>query len=656
MRVVILAVSATLLLAAPAAAAPQWLQPVTVGGPSGVNVEGEVAVAPDGTTLMAWNENIGGKYRARARVRPAGGAFGSIHELTPADGREAGRPRVGVDQQGNFTVVWDELQPPTFTVNAIRAARLPAGAGAFENVETVSSGNNATSPRIGVGGNGTAVIAFLQDGVVKGAIRNGAGGEFSDPTPLSAANSSSWDVAVDDGGRAVAVWSRMTAADTFVVERAERPPGVGFLPPVPVSSTTGFHKSTQPSLAMAPDSRALVLWTFQDGAGPFEVQFSERKPNGTWTTAERASKPSEQASVPSVAIAANGRAVASWIAELGSANVVQVAVREPDGAFTGHRNFASTTVSVPKVAGNRTGDTTIAWNGSMGEGVFAVRRPANADFGSVDTVALGTQGSAMPAISLFLESLALDDQGNATALWQKSTNPGGTFQYSIESASYDAAAPSRDAVSVPPAGALGSPIGMAATASDRLSTPSITWNFGDGTTGSGPAVSHAYGAAGAYSVTVSASDGAGNTTSTSRSVVIVAPGGGGPPATPRIVSPVRPIWGVAGKRIYLLRMRVEQVPRGGKVELRCKGKKCPYKRKSSKKRRKGVVTLFKEIKARKAVGKKQRTFRAGQTLQLRVTAPGHIGKVVKYRLRKGRIPSGQTLCLPVGGNKPRKTC
>ena len=232
----------------------------------------------------------------------------------------------------------------------------------------------------------------------------------------------------------------------------------------------------------------------------------------------------------------------------------------------------------------------------------------------------------------------------------------GVFNAKLQAVSYDAAAPSLDAVSVPPAGAPGSPIGMAATASDRLSTPAITWNFGDGTTGSGPAVSHAYGAAGAYSVTVSATDGAGNTTSTSRSVVIVAPGGGGPPATPQIFSPVRVLWGVDKKRIYLLRMKALDVPRGGKVELRCKGKRCPYKRTSSKKRRKGDITLFKEIKPRKVVGKKKRSFRAGQTLQLRITAPGHIGKVLKYRLRKGRIPSGQPLCLPVGGNKPRKSC
>ena len=41
------------------------------------------------------------------------------------------------------------------------------------------------------------------------------------------------------------------------------------------------------------------------------------------------------------------------------------------------------------------------------------------------------------------------------------------------------------------------------------------------------------------------------------------------------------------------------------------------------------------------IGKKKRTFHAGQTLQVRITKKGYIGKVVRYKLQKGKIPSGQ---------------
>jgi hypothetical protein len=649
--VLLIAAAASLALAAPAQAVPQWLAPVDVAGPSGVNVSGDLAVAPDGTTLAVATEFVGGFARVRARLRRPGEGFGPFLELSPAD-KQAGGPSVAVDQQGNFTVAFNVNDP----LSQVRAARLPAGAGAFEPVETVSFGSDAGAPVVAVGGNGTAVIAYGQGNVIMAAIRQGPSGEFGVATMLSDPNPdfNFFDVAVDDSGNAIAVWSRNNGAGADVVEASERPAGLGFPPPgmaLPVSSTTAGDHSTQPALAMAPDGRVVVLWRFQQGMGSFDVRYVERQPNGVWGSQQLASKPGEAAHSPDVAIAANGTAVGSWFANVGGNDLLQAGVRPPGGAFGGYRNFAATTVGVPDVEGNRAGEAQVAWSGFMAEGVFSVRRPPGGDFGSVDTVALGTQGSAMPSIALNRQALGLDDQGNATLLYQKATNPGGVFQYSLHAASYDAAPPRLDAVSVPGSGTPRAAIGMAAAASDRLSVPAITWSFGDGTSASGPAVSHAYGAPGAYSVTVTATDSAGNSTSASRSVLIVAAGG-----PPRITSKVLVLWGLDGRRIYLLRMKITKVPKGGKAQLRCKGKKCPFKRITSKKRRKRAITLFKEIKPAKVVGKKKRSFRAGQRLELRITAPGYIGKVVRYKLKKGKIPSGRILCLPEGAKKPRRNC
>jgi hypothetical protein len=132
-----------------------------------------------------------------------------------------------------------------------------------------------------------------------------------------------------------------------------------------------------------------------------------------------------------------------------------------------------------------------------------------------------------------------------------------------------------------------------------------------------------------------------------------------PPPPKRITSSVGVTWGVSGKRIFLLRLKATRVPKGGKLELRCdrrKSEKCPFKRKSSKRRRGSAITLFKSVKASKAARKKQRRFRAGQRLDVRITASGYIGKVVRYELKKGKIPNGKQLCLRPGGKKPRKSC
>ena len=126
------------------------------------------------------------------------------------------------------------------------------------------------------------------------------------------------------------------------------------------------------------------------------------------------------------------------------------------------------------------------------------------------------------------------------------------------------------------------------------------------------------------------------------------------PQTPRIDSNVSATWGVSGRKIYLLRLKATRVPARAKLQLRCSGKRCPFKRKSSKRVRKNAITLYKEIETAQVVGKRRRTFRAGQKLQVRITAPGFIGKVVKYKLRKGRIPVGRKLCLPLGASKPAR--
>ena len=63
--------------------------------------------------------------------------------------------------------------------------------------------------------------------------------------------------------------------------------------------------------------------------------------------------------------------------------------------------------------------------------------------------------------------------------------------------------------------------------------------------------------------------------------------------TPRIDSKVSITWGVSGRKIYLLRLKATKVPAGATLQLRCKGRKCPFKVKSSKRVRRNAITLYK---------------------------------------------------------------
>jgi PKD domain len=656
MRALLLAVAATLLLASPAAAAPTWLQPQSFETGLAAQPAGDVAVTPNGTAVAIWVARVGGADLARARVRPPGQGFGPTTTLTPQDGRNAAHPTVAVDAQGNATLTWDEQQGPVGVV-AVRVARLPAGSQTFEPAQTVSNPAVTSSrPAIGVGAGGTAVIAYSETGAVtekvRAVLRNGAAGDFGAPADISTdypPGNAEPQVGVDDDGDAVVAWER-TVSGFRVIEANARPSGGIFGPVGGVQTlSNSVLNADHPALAIAPDGTTVVLW--QQLAPENDVRYNERTPANAWLMEPKiASQPGVSASNPAVGMDGAGNAVAAWNASTATASFVQAGLRPVGGAFGGaFRDLTSTSAFAIDVAVNRPGDAIVTFNGSMAELIGSVLRPRGGNFSGV----LPAENQATNSTALFNQAVGIDDEGNATGLWIRNVNPGNTWE--VATGALDAAPPTLTA-SVPPGGTQGQAIGMAAAAIDRLSPVGIHWAFGDGGTAVGGAVSHAFGSAGAFTVSVTATDGVGNATTATRPVLVAA---APPPAKKRITSPVSVTWGVSGKRIFLLKLRILRAPKGTKAELRCsrrKSRKCPFNRVSSKKRRGGAITLFKEIKASKVVGKRKRSFRAGQRLELRITKKAFIGKVVRYDLKKGKIPSGKERCLPPGAKKPRKRC
>lgn len=125
----------------------------------------------------------------------------------------------------------------------------------------------------------------------------------------------------------------------------------------------------------------------------------------------------------------------------------------------------------------------------------------------------------------------------------------------------------------------------------------------------------------------------------------------GLPTVKRNPASVTAGWRVAGKRTTFTRMRIANVVAGTVVELRCTGAKCPFTAKRTTQARKGVIDGL-ALLGRRA----HKRLRASQTLEVRVTAPGHLGKVVRYRIRNGEQPKVSRLCLPAGASKPQPRC
>jgi hypothetical protein len=115
--------------------------------------------------------------------------------------------------------------------------------------------------------------------------------------------------------------------------------------------------------------------------------------------------------------------------------------------------------------------------------------------------------------------------------------------------------------------------------------------------------------------------------------------GGDAPA--RIVAGVKNRWIVVGARTRVRELRVRDAPDGVTVTVRCLGKRCAFRSKDATAGA-NLRRLF------------RKPLRPGMTIEVRITAPNSIGKVVRYRMRRGKLPADKTLCLPPGAAKPRR--
>jgi hypothetical protein len=92
------------------------------------------------------------------------------------------------------------------------------------------------------------------------------------------------------------------------------------------------------------------------------------------------------------------------------------------------------------------------------------------------------------------------------------------------------------------------------------------------------------------------------------------------------------------------RLEVRGASAGMTIRLSCKGRGCRFTKRTVKAARAGTATLTHLV--RKA------RLRKGAVLEVRVTAPGHVGRVTRFSMRRNRLPKRTELCLPPGAGTP----
>ena len=117
---------------------------------------------------------------------------------------------------------------------------------------------------------------------------------------------------------------------------------------------------------------------------------------------------------------------------------------------------------------------------------------------------------------------------------------------------------------------------------------------------------------------------------------------------PPLTANVSSNFDVKGTRVTATRLLITSGSANLTIEFRCSGKHCPIKRRTLTAAGGGRVNVLNAIK------RYRHRFRAGQMLEIRVTSPDKLGKVVRYPLKRGRTPVGQTLCLAPGATSPTR--
>ena len=267
--------------------------------------------------------------------------------------------------------------------------------------------------------------------------------------------------------------------------------------------------------AVAPDGRTTVVWTqlpIVGTTGTTEAA-TDSGPGTSFGDTQILSEQPQSAAEPAVGVDGSGRFTAAWdqaptATDLSSQILVNVL--PANGPPWIGRQLVATGAEVlhPHVAAAPDGSSILTFDGSDGTNQVhaVVRGPTQSAYGPDQLLA---EGDALGG-----SKIAMDAQGNGFATWNNNFPP------YVQLTGFDAAGPVLSDVSVPDGGA-GQSLAFSVSARDVWSgVSSVDWDFGDGSSGSGTAVTHTYAAPGAYPVVVRAVDGVGNATEVHRTVQV----------------------------------------------------------------------------------------------------------------------------------------
>lgn len=339
-----------------------------------------------------------------------------------------------VDAQGNAIAVW--RRGPDGGEATVQSAFRPAG-GPWQAPVDISEpgldgsrsglfGVSVVGPQVAMDGRGTAMAVWQRsDGIslVVQAAERPAGGSWGTPVDLSRPggpgdDSGSPSITIDRQGNALAVWNRRDPTTRATrIESAEHPAGARWQPPVAVSAAG--DDAVDAHVAIDAQGTAHAAWTRPGKA----AQSALRPAGGAWEVPEDI--PGTTRAVQGIteavrdldfAVDASGEAVAVWTSP-GANDDSFGAVRPAGGPWQMPTRLGGDG-SLIRAAIDEQGNATAVWLGND-DSVMGAARPSGGDWQPGDVIRASRPYQGPSAITE--PSVVADSHGDVTAVWSDLT-------------------------------------------------------------------------------------------------------------------------------------------------------------------------------------------------------------------------------------------
>jgi hypothetical protein len=404
------------LTAVPAHAAT-WPAPVVVAGPtpdpSTFRYDPQTVVTPDGATVASWVET-GSVNSVMVAERPAGGAWGTPVPVAPAN---VWGNRLAVGPDGTLAIVYQNVVSSNVVISAV--VKPPGGAWGTPTPlsdTTLSAG----SPNVAVGAGVITAVWVQGTGAASKPMVNtrplGAAGTWGTPITFADAGVSGIDVAASAAGTLVTWLLSSDPADYLAAStvRASFHGTTGsWSAPESLSETGRRTQVAEP--AVGADGTLAVAWESRlpTTAGYYtsaRTLAAIQPPGGAWGTQSLLSDPDIEGTRPHVGIGPDGTTTVVWSSYDGATDKIATRVHA-GGSWQPQVDLTQSVDSEtdPLLAIGPDGTAVVEFS-NLANGIGVAIRPPGEAWRSTDFIAPAAQAG-------YSRALAVGGGGTVAVVW-----------------------------------------------------------------------------------------------------------------------------------------------------------------------------------------------------------------------------------------------